>query len=65
MKRKQNTSPELLTKLSKYKRYCKCGHSIIITPTAKYNRTMCTWCGSWIYKNDLEEFKDNIKKVLK
>lgn len=56
---------KLNSELAKYKRYCKCGHSMIITPTAKQNRIMCTWCGRWIYKNDCEEFKDNIKKVLK
>ena len=50
---------------AKYKRYCKCGHSIIFPPTSKANKTICSWCGNYIYKNDYEEFEDNIKKVLK
>lgn len=50
---------------SNFKRYCKCGHSIIFTPINKANKVPCSWCGNYIYKNDLEEFKDNIKKVLK
>lgn len=48
-----------------FKRYCKCGHSIVFPANSKTSRTICTWCGHWIYKNDFEEFKDNIKKVLK
>ena len=50
---------------SKYKRYCKCGHSIIFPPNSKTNKKICNWCGNYIYKNDYEEFKENIKKVLK
>lgn len=50
---------------AKYKRYCKCGHSIIFPANSKNIKTVCTWCGNYIYKNDLEEFKENIKKVLK
>ena len=50
---------------AKYKRYCKCGHSIVFPPSSKTNKTICSWCGKYIYKNDFEEFEDNIKKVLK
>lgn len=63
--RERRKEAKLSSELSDYRRYCKCGHSMIITPTAKQNRVMCTYCNRWIYKNDLEEFKDNIKKVLK
>lgn len=49
---------------AKYKRYCQCGHSIVFPPSSKANRTICSWCGNYIYKNDLEKFKGNIKKVL-
>lgn len=48
-----------------FKRYCKCGHSIVFPANSKTNKTICSWCGNYIYKNDLEEFKENIKKVLK
>lgn len=65
MQERQNNSPEFLSKLAEYKRYCKCGHSVILPPTSKRNRVMCSYCNRWIYKSDLEEFKENIKKVLK
>ena len=47
-----------------YKRYCDCGHSIVFPTNSKTNKTICSWCGHWIYKNDLEEFKERyqIKK---
>ncbi len=48
-----------------FKRYCKCGHSIVFPISARNNKTICSWCGNYIYKNDYEEFKENIKKVLK
>ena len=50
---------------AKCKRYCKCGHSIVFPINSKASKTICTWCGNYIYKNDLEEFKEKIKKVLK
>ena len=49
----------------KYKRYCKCGHSIVFTPSPKTNKTICSWCGNWIYKNDFEEFKEKLSKKMK
>ena len=48
-----------------YKRYCICGHSIVFPQTAKVNKTICDWCGHWIYKNDYEEFKDKYQKKKK
>lgn len=65
MEAKKEINLKLLNELAKYKRYCKCGHSMIITPTAKHNKIMCTYCGAWIYKNNFEEFKDKLKKKLK
>ena len=50
---------------AKFKRYCKCGHSIVFTPINKANKIPCSWCGNYIYKNDLEEFKDKIIKISK
>lgn len=48
------------SELTSFKKYCKCGHSMVIVPTSKKNKVMCTWCGAWIYKNKLEEFKDKM-----
>lgn len=42
---------------------CKhCGHSKTM-PNAE--RTICNWCGYWIYKNDLIEFKYLLKERIK
>ena len=65
MLEKKNNSIKMTSELAKYKRYCKCGHSVILPPTSKRNRVICSHCNRWIYKNDYEEFKENIKKVLK
>lgn len=40
---------------------CKCGHSIVM-PNA--DRTICTWCGSWVYRNAKIEFVYNLKKAM-
>lgn len=50
---------------SKYKRYCKCGHSQVFPPTSKKDKIICTWCGNYIYKNDYEEFKSNLFNNIK
>lgn len=43
--------------------YCKsCGHSIIM-PNA--DRTICGWCGSWVYRTPQIEFKYNLIKKIK
>ena len=62
--REEKKARKLDDELAKYKKYCKCGHSMIITPVAKQNKVMCTWCGAWIYKNDFEEFKDKLNKNI-
>lgn len=63
--KKMTDDIKLQNELVKYKRYCRCGHSVIITPTAKYNKVLCSWCNQWIFKNDLEMFKYYLKKLLK
>lgn len=40
---------------------CKCGHSVVM-PNAE--RTICSWCGAWVYKNHKIEFKYNLKKAI-
>lgn len=42
---------------------CKCGHSVFIRPTFK--RKLCSWCGYWVYRNKLDEFKDKMQIQLK
>lgn len=50
---------------AEFKRYCKCGHSIIFPATSKVDKTICSWCGRSIYKNDLAEFKNKLTNILK
>ena len=62
---KFNVSKKMDAEMSKYRRYCKCGHSVIFPIGSKGTKTICTWCGTIIYKTDLEEFKDKYKKKKK
>jgi len=41
---------------------CKCGHSVLM---AKQNKTICTHCGRWVFKNDAEEFKYRLMEKMK
>ncbi len=51
---------------AKYKRYCKkCGHSIVFPKSSKVDKTICSHCGNYIFKNDLIEFKYKLKQNTK
>ena len=41
---------------------CKCGHSIVMP---KADRTICSWCGSWVYRTPQIEFKYKLMKKIK
>ena len=41
---------------------CKCGHSVTM---ANAERTICSWCGKWVYKNSKVEFKYRLKEKLR
>lgn len=45
---------------AKHKRYCYCGHSVVLPDNSKANKVLCTHCGRYIYKNKKEEFKDRL-----
>ena len=49
---------------SKYKVYCRCGHSLTIYPMEKKIKKLCSWCGHYVYINKRVEFMDKIKKLL-
>lgn len=42
---------------------CKCGHRVTIP--AFLNRRICSWCGNWVYKNQKDKFKENLRKEFK
>lgn len=52
---------KLIDELSKHRYKCKCGHVVIIT---KQNKTLCTFCGNWVFKSDLDEFKFRLMERL-
>ena len=40
----------------------KCGHTILMS---KVDRTICSYCGHWVYKNSKTEFKYKLQEVMK
>lgn len=54
-----------VNEISKYKYYCKCGHSVIIYPMEGRNKKICSWCGNWVYVNKKEEFKEKIGGMIR
>lgn len=46
---------------SKARTLCKCGHSLIVGRTGK---TICNYCGRYVYKDKKKEFEERLKKVL-
>ena len=57
---------KVFTALSKLKRYCKhCGHSEVFLKHSKRDKIICSYCGNYIYRDDLIEFKEKLKKCQK
>ena len=48
--------------LDKYKVRCKCSHTMII---AIADRTICSYCGNWVYRTPEIEFKYKMKEFMK
>lgn len=48
---------------AKHRIKCKCGHSISIPNCI--NKTLCSWCGNYVYKNEKDKFKNILLKKLK
>lgn len=44
--------------VNKYKYLCECGHRVFIHP--QRNKTLCSWCGHYVYKDKKEEFKNKL-----
>lgn len=49
--------------LQKYLYMCECGHKVLIRFDEV--KSLCSWCGNYVYKNKKEEFKDRMKGKLK
>ncbi len=59
-----NVSEKFEDVRSKYRIYCKCGHSMVFFPYEKETRKLCTYCGHFVYKNKEEEFYTKMKQEL-
>lgn len=46
---------------AKFKVKCKCGHVIVLTFA---ERTICSHCNHWVYKDKKAEFKYKTREVL-
>lgn len=40
---------------------CECGHSIVMS---KADRTICSWCGKWVYRTKEIEFKYKLRETI-
>ena len=54
-----NHDKKLFNTLEKNRYYCKCGHSVIITP--KYEKAFCDYCHRWIYKDEEKQKEYDLK----
>lgn len=55
-----NHDKKIFKEIEQNKYYCKCSHSVVITP--KQERAFCTHCKRWVYK-DSEKQKEYDLKV--
>lgn len=39
---------------TKYKRKCKCGHIIVMSPNVE--KLLCYWCGKYVFRDSKDEF---------
>lgn len=61
MERCMNSKQIIEDKMSEYRRYCKCGHSITVAPIGLKEYFLCSWCGGRIYR-DLQKQKEYDEK---
>ena len=47
----------------KVKYLCKCGHRVIIPRWV--DKTLCNWCGNYVFKNKQDEFKFRVKEKIR
>ena len=54
---------KLMNMLSSFKVKCKhCGRKVVMTNA---ERTICSWCGHFVYRNSKIEFKYKLKEMLR
>ena len=52
---------KIFDELSRYRVKCKCSHSIVM---ARTDRTICSYCGRWVYRTPQIKFNYKIKEFL-
>lgn len=61
-----NTEIKLYDELTKHRKKCSCGHSIIVLPASKNHKdyVVCNWCHKKVFNNEekQEEYNKQIKR---
>ena len=60
-----STNDKMLEERTKYKVYCKCGHSMVFYPMEHKEKKLCSWCGHYVYKDKKVEFNDKLNRLIK
>ena len=56
---------KLIEERTKYRIYCKCGHSMVFFPVEHKDRKICSWCGNYVYRNKKIEFINRLNRLTK
>lgn len=56
---------KLMKERTKYRVYCKCGHSMVFYPIENKDKKICSWCGNYVYKDNKTEFINRLNRLLK
>lgn len=48
--------------MAKHRVRCKCSHTMIMTNA---DRTICSYCGKWVYRTPIIEFKYKLRGSMK
>lgn len=64
-KLKNSDEAKLSDEAQKYKKICKCGHSVVIYPMEHRKYKLCSWCNNYVFINSKEELKYRVSQLLK
>ena len=59
---KNKDIPKYENALAKYKRKCRCGHTVTII---NKNKKLCSYCGHYVYSNPKDEFIEKLGRTMK
>lgn len=54
---------KLSDELAKVMYKCKCGHKVVIAHNK--DKMICSWCGSYVFKDKKREFEYRLKEKIK